>query len=418
MLFPVAVVTLLLGFSAVTPQGSAPSVAPCETMAIGAAPSPVNAPKSPTNLRIIKEEDLGALEDDLTLSGPNAGSMDEYEGAAALQSVHSYYDALASRADCATAYSLRDAAQVEAFRRNKAKAPAVKYIYPNDPDPRRQDAMKIEIPANAISLPTQLWLPTGPGGDPAAGHGDKNLFVTWDIWWGKEFNYTNTMIHQFKGIFQFASPRDQFWLSLHTSFKLAEAHTHNQPPGGPYVTMTYPHASLGGQSVHAPSTWGASPEALRNATPPYNWPVNQEKRGYGPEMVGPLDTETYPAGQEWGVVAERWTRYWAYFERIPSLDWQSTSTKYPGTMRAFKWTVWSADTQRPVTRILNEALVAPNPTDSGSFTYLWLEMNVSAPQTAVDRMNAGRGPLTAYARNVVVLHGTSKADALKLLQRP
>jgi hypothetical protein len=30
----------------------------------------------------------------------------------------------------------------------------------------------------------------------------------------------------------------------------------------------------------------------------------------------------------------------------------------------------------------------------------------------------GRGPLVAYTRNYVVLHGTSKADVLTMLQKP
>jgi hypothetical protein len=237
------------------------------------------------------------------------------------------------------------------------------------------------------------------------------------MWWGAEFNYANTMIHQFKGILQFASPMDHFWLSLHTSFKLA-VHPFietNGPPGGPFVTMLYPHASRGQASVHAPSTWGGV-----NSSPPYTAP-KPEQRGYGGEMVGPLDTETYPGGQEWGVVAERWHRYWSYFERAPELDWDSLDLKYTGRMRAFKWSVWAADTERPVTRILNEVIVAPNPLHPNGFTNLWLEMNVSAPQAAIDRINDPvnpRGPLVGYFKDVAVLHGTSKADVLTLLEQP
>jgi hypothetical protein len=332
-----------------------------------------------------------------------------------------HYDKLRAHPNLALAFSGRDAAEVESYRRNKAKAPAVRYEYPTDPDPRKQDAMKIEIPATSISLPTQLWLPTGKGGDPSAGHGDESLFVTWEIYWGKEFNYENTMIHQFKGILQFASPRDQFWHSLHTNFRVAPAFPETQPPGGPFVTFTYPHASKGGLSVRPPATWGASAEALANASLPYIRPVKGENRSYGPEMVGPLDTETYPPGQEWGVVAERWTRYFSFKERAPELDWESTDLKFPGRMRAFKWSVYAADTEREPTRILNDARIAPNPLVPGGWTYLWLEMNVSAPQAAVDRMNDPvnpRGTLTAYARNVAILHGLSKAEMLTLLEKP
>jgi hypothetical protein len=276
------------------------------------------------------------------------------------------------------------------------------YLYPRDPDSRRQDAMKIVIPAESADLPTQVILPIGS-------HHPKNLLVTWDIWWGSEFNYAHAGILRYKGVPQFGSPDERIWTSLHTDFPKADLNKHNLPPGGPYVTMTYPHSSAE-VSVKSPFTRGGV-----NSRLPYGAP-SKEQRNYGGEMVGPLDTSVRPEGMEFGVVAETWTRYWAFFERDEANDWDVTSPPAPasqaGRMRAYKWSVWAADENREPVRIINDVIISPHP-KSGGWQTVRIEMDISN-----EEIPAGRGPLVAYTRNYVVLHGTRKADVLAMLQKP
>jgi hypothetical protein len=317
--------------------------------------------------------------------------------------MHAYYEALASRPDCYAAYSLRSASQVAQYRKGKELDSV--YIYPNDPDPRRQDAMKMTIAADAASLRSQVWLPSGH-------HGDKNLLVTWDIWWGREFDFSNTMIHNYKGVLQFESIVGQIWTSLHASFALAKRAPDTMPQQGPFVAMMWPHTS---------SPVSVGPNATRggeNSRLPYGFSGTQQ-RNYSDEALGPRDTSVFPRGAEWGVAAETWTRYWAFFERDPANDWVTNHPNFAGSkMRAYKWTIWASDGNRAPVRIIDGLHVAPHPSQPGGWTNLRFELNVSASQAAKDRIAAGRGPLVAYARNVVVLHGTPKSEVLKLLQRP
>ncbi len=111
-------------------------------------------------------------------------------------SSHSYFNNLISRPDKLAAYSLRDPAQLQT-RANGGYAQCnacpldVTYTYPNDPDPRKQDAAKIVIgTSNLNSLRNQLQLPI-PQYSGA-------FMVTWDAWWGSEFKYANSGIPTYK----------------------------------------------------------------------------------------------------------------------------------------------------------------------------------------------------------------------------
>jgi hypothetical protein len=316
---------------------------------------------------------------------------------------HAYFHALASRPDCFAAYSLRDAAQIEQHRRRKDRPPSVFYLYPNDPDPRRQDAMKILLEPDTADLRTQVVLPIGP-------HHPKNLLITWDVWWGREYDFKHSNIWIQKGMPQFGSPDARIWLSVHANFQAARQHEGNLPPGGPYVVMTHPHSS-NGANVKAPFYRdNATVNGVRiRERLPYGVP-SKEQRAYR-EGVGPRDTSVHPHGMEFGVVAERWTRYWSFFERAEGHDWESRL----GLMRAYRWSLWGADTDRAPVRILDDAIVAVHPDAPEGFGSLRIEMDVSG---ADDVIPPGRGPLVSYTRNYVALHGTSKADVLAMLRRP
>src|SRR5688572_24362708 len=84
--------------------------------------------------------------------------------ATALESPHGYFDALVNRPEHWKSYSLRDQRQLQTrenggYAHCNACPLAVTYDPTNDPDPRRQDAAKVVIPANRNSLPNQVRVP-------------------------------------------------------------------------------------------------------------------------------------------------------------------------------------------------------------------------------------------------------------------
>jgi hypothetical protein len=401
-LLTTAVAVLVISATRPALSGGA-AMPPCEVAPqVPATTTPKPAP--PTNLRIIKS--VEALLEDVFAGGPHAGAEADAGGAltaaASAGDPNAYYFALASRSDCFAAYSLRDDNEVLQYSSPKTGPRDLTYIYPNDPDPRRQDAMLVLTRADMRSPIQNLRLPLGA-------HHPKNLLVVEERWWGAEFNYNNTSIGIYKGDPYFESGKDSTWLAVRTEPLTATQHTQNLPPGGPYVLMLNPQ-SLNGSQIKDPFYRGINP-----AYPPLRLPYtapSKEQRNYG-EGVAPRDTSAGPAGAEFGVVAERWTRIWHFFERAPEEDWESTESP-AGPRIAYRWTMWAADTQRDPIRIINGAIASIYP---GSNGLTWWRMHIGVGN-GYQEIPPGRGPLVAYARNIVVLHGIAKADVLKLLTRP
>jgi hypothetical protein len=244
------------------------------------------------------------------------------------------------------AYSLRDQAQIDQYRTKKRQSSWVTYDPPADPDPRRQDAAKIVVPADRPSLPTQVRLPIPPW----AG---SSLMVTWDAWWGSEFRHENTGIGNYKA-FQLSSD-DRIWTEVRSRFQQAE--------GSPAV-------------------------------------ANVDVRFYGGESTGPNVTDNVPLSPQVGTFAiqpETWTRYWAFFK--PAGEW-------------YEFSLWMADENLDAVLLIDRLQLKPNPDSSRrDWEKFWLEYNTSA-----NTIPEGRGPLVAYARNVVMLRNVP--DPTNLLQRP
>lgn len=89
------------------------------------------------------------LDDETTgVSRANVGSQGE---------AHLYFERLRARADLHVAYSLRDHEQLMRWAHgdpsNLEKFPPpqywIDYVYPEDPDPRRQDAAKVTVPRDS-----------------------------------------------------------------------------------------------------------------------------------------------------------------------------------------------------------------------------------------------------------------------------
>src|SRR5437773_607274 len=112
---------------------------------------------------------------------------------------HRYFDSVKGRTDVLAAYSLRDQAMLDEYAHGPAAtAVNVTYDFANDPYPDKQDAAKVTIPADQVSLKDTLRLPI----PPTSG---ESLMVTWDAWWGREFETGHSGHGNYKN-FQFASP--------------------------------------------------------------------------------------------------------------------------------------------------------------------------------------------------------------------
>jgi hypothetical protein len=307
---------------------------------------------------------------------------------------HAYFEMLQAREDCFAAYSLRDDAQVMQYSTYLGPRD-LRYVYPDDPDPRRQDAMRMLTPPTQQAPVEGLKLPSGS-------HHPANLFTVEERWWGAEYGYANHQISYYKGDPYFDSGPTA-WIATKTVFAAATQNTHTLPPGGPFVLMLNP------QFINGSSYKYSYPTPVRL---PYN-ALATAQRSYGNEGAGPRDTSAGPAGAEFGVVAERWTRIFHFFERAAEEDWSSTSNP-AGPRTAYRWSMWAADTERDPIRILDRVVMAIYPNTDG-FRNWRMHMGVG---NAYQEIAEGRGSMLAYARNVVILHGTPANEIPALLLKP
>lgn len=337
--------------TATTAHEAAPAVAafPCELVTTTPPPSPTPTPPgAPQNLRIISG---GGIPDDFELegdspSGPYVEEADFVASPTAAANPHAYYEMLAQRSDCIRAYSLRDPAQLEVrdnggYSVQNDKPPAVFYIYPNDPDPRRQDAAKVVIPTSTNNLPNQVRLPIPM-------HAPQSLFVTWEGWFGRE--WIGAGIPDQK-TWQIGSPFNDIHMEVRNRYGQAQ----NQSPGSIALIdgRLYPE---GGYSV-------------------------------GPNITS-YSTLAPMAGQFF-VQPETWTRWFAHF-KAPAAGsvW-------------YEYSLWAADVNQDPVLIYDRLQVRPSPqSTTASWEAFWLEFN-----TSTSTVKAGRPDLVAYVRNVAILKG-------------
>jgi hypothetical protein len=123
---------------------------------------------------------------------------------------HAYFLALSSRADMWKSYSLRDQQQLLDNRQSRSLPPNINYSYPSDPDPRRQDAAKVIVPANDTSIDNQVRLNI----DYRAGH---SYLFTWDYWMGREWDFANTSMGNCKQ-FNFGNPAGATYMLTQSTF--------------------------------------------------------------------------------------------------------------------------------------------------------------------------------------------------------
>ncbi len=127
-----------------------------------------------------------------------------------------YFDALSAMPQLVHAYSLRDQGQLLQYRQSLNLPPNINYLYPNDPDPRQQDAAKVVVPTDDTSINNQVRLPI----DHQPGHA---YLFTWDYWMGREWAYSNTSMGNSKH-FNIGKPAD-------TTYLLWQSHWQYAAPG-------------------------------------------------------------------------------------------------------------------------------------------------------------------------------------------
>lgn len=214
----------------------------------------------------------------------------------AAQDVHAYFNKLKARPEKVADYSLRDQAQIDKYRQGKI-ASSVTYDPARDTDPRKQDAAKVFIPADRVSLRPQVRVPIPETTDGT-------LLVTWDAWFGKEFAVANTQIPTFKN-FQFSSGR--IWTEVRALFGRAE------PPFVAKVDVR----QYGGAEKKGPVVDGVK---------------------YSSDTLAPLVAS-------FSIMPETWTRYWVLIK--PAGEW-------------YEFSLWLGDENRDAVQIYNAARIKPN----------------------------------------------------------
>jgi hypothetical protein len=248
--------------------------------------------------------------------------------ARAMDSPHDYFNALVARPEYWKSYSLRDQRQL-ATKANGGYAVCnscplnVTYDPANDPDPRRQDAAKVLIPADALNLRNWIDLPIGTTDGTT-------YLATWDVWFGAEWAMSNAQIRSQK-TFQFTSD-DRIWYEMQSRFH------------------------LGGRKNGYLAELTARGYAL--------------DRSYT-KNFGPNVTEIDPLSPQVGTFmlkAERWTRYWTVIDQRVD-DYDLTS-------------LWIADEQTGPVHILDRLQLNAG---NGRINGFWLEFNTSASNHPPDR---------------------------------
>lgn len=324
-----------------------------------------------------------------------------------------YFETLKARGDHIVNYSLRDAAQVEQYREavSPPGAPiSIYYDYANDPDPRKQDACKLHV-HDVADLHTGL---TQSMGLPIPANYPNNVMVTYDEWMGVEWDYTIAQLPYHKGFpYWYAGSTQVNWLAARKYYNIAHVHEETLPAGGPYITM---YAPQGGSNVagcyfkdpfYRDADAGYPRERL-----PYG-AASGDQRPYN-EGIAPRATDVTAAGMEFGIVAERWHRYWWFWERAASEDWEVTFNSAPITVKAYKMSIWCCDTVREPVCISKDVIVSIYPGITDGITQI--RWHVSLGDSFA--YPPGRPDLIAYIRNVVALSGLSSATFATLREKP
>lgn len=349
-------------------------------------------------------------------------------GARAAESPHAYFDTLVASSAHWKSYSLRDQAQLLTYKTASSRPPDVNYLYPNDPDPRRQDAAKVVIPdfpqiggaTLAVSIDANTTQIPASGSPPFAPR--QSIKIDNEIMTvvGKDGTVATVQRGQHGTT---ASPH-----SAGATIRTGTNNLQNQ--------VWLPMGTEDGNSYL--TTWDAwyGREVRRTNTGLTNWKTFQFRKGASkPSLafevrtrfdggsdpwklsldpntdIGAVDMRTYlgtigpevtrqepisPMTGTFRVRAETWTRYWMLLDQRVG-DWDLVS-------------LWVADEHTEPVQVLDRVPVEVGTTPPTIHSFQ-LEFN-----TSTDEVAPNRGPLVIYVRNVVMLRNV--ANPANLLKRP
>ncbi len=326
-----------------------------------------------------------------------------------------YFDSLVASQWHAASYSLRSQAQFSTFDtwQTIGGTHDVNYVYPNDPDPRKQNAAKIVLrgdgtlvksDTNQVSIAqVRILLPTMTPG--------RTIMVTWDHWWGDEWRNPNHHIGAHKA-FQLRAPEfnngsTKIWVEPHHSYDTAvvnQATDICRPSIRHYASVMKLDSS--------------DPLLTPNILPSTYWGVP-----HGPNVTSGQGTFTpMTPFVVFLIKPETWTRQWMLFEYqmdsqtiadyggVLNSEFQSKNgyAAYPGT----RCSMWLADENRDPVLIYNRAQITcwpPGIRDWG------IEVNTSSN---IEQIGFGHSDMVAYCRNMVVLDDIQFNEMPQILQRP
>lgn len=291
----------------------------------------------------------------LLLAGSQPKGAIPQGAAPAATGPHAYFDRLVARPDHLVSYSLRNPAQLssrddQGFAHSNKRELMVSYDPSADSYRRKQDAAKIVIPPDGNNLRNQVRLPLK--------HGSQGFLVTWDAWWGEEFDYRTAGIKNYKA-FQLESG-GRIWTEVRARFQAARRFA-----GAIALVDVRPYR---GSSEHK----GAKVDGVN----------------FGNGSLGGLRAA-------FGVAPNTWTRYWVSLVPRPGSSY-------------WDFSLWVADEARDAVLLYDKEGIKPN---GDGWERFWLEYN-----TSTSKVQEGRGPLVAYARNVVVLRVTGEPP--RIFERP
>jgi hypothetical protein len=365
--------------------------------------------------------------------------------------LHAYFDEMVARPDHWKSFSLRDHAQMLAYRISERRPLAVTYDPQNDTDPHRQDAAKVVIPAFDPMAFAELAVPIGPDDSAivltatdaalsgamtnqrALKVGDEVMLVvrqpsspirngTVNVVRGQHgttaeahasgvpvYPSTNSLLNILRLPMGTADGHTYLvtWDAFFTSSFLFAAHGNNiyktfqlvsdniwfevrTPFNGGFRRNVPPGFD---PTIHISAVDVRTYNRIGGTTTYVPVPQTPNQRGF----AGPLVTDDAPVSPQVGhfiVHPNRWTRFWVLIDQRAN-DYDPVS-------------LWVADEQQNAVKILDKIPLSVRPRN---IEWFWLEYNSST-----NPIVPGRQAMVSYVRNVVMLRDV--ANPTSVLQRP
>jgi hypothetical protein len=349
--------------------------------------------------------------------------------AAAAGDPYEYFNALVKRSDHWKSYSLRSAAQMNAYRHSTARPMYVTYDPENDPYPGRQDAAKVSVPefdptvfsqlAKPISATDTKIMMTAPSTLMTARlAGRRSIRVESEIMTivrepGNSITDQTVSVLRGQQGTSAKSHTDGSSVFVSSNILINQLRLPVSTEHGNSYLFTwdtwygpefdYDNAGIGNYKTFQ---FGApiyffQVDSLFSEAPGSNLAMAgargtghgslDEKEKYGPNIIS-----AYPLRPQVGqftIHPETWTRYWVYIEQNAA-DWDPI-------------TMWVADESHDAVKLFDKLQF--NVPD----TILQFILEFS---TSSNELEAGRGTMVAYVRNWVALRNPK--DPQSLLQRP